>query len=165
MTCISSARYDCTAVILKESGSPETRTEGDYAYVQDPISGSISRTWAGTTASPGGILIDCAAKGFVSTGIHGQGTEAVISEKFYKRDMVRIEFSSNIHLTDKDKVTEIRYKKTGQLIWREEEREILGSGEWTEVPTVFNVIGVTPVIQPFVGHIENSAMLERSEVQ
>lgn len=169
MTCFTSAKYDCTAVILKPGGSPDTNNSGHWEEVEDPISGAIERIWVQDTDpdTPGDqrIIIDCVARGFIDTGIRILGTDQDVGAVYKKNDLVKIQFPAGIHLTDKDKVTEIRSKKTGALIWREEEMEQLADGVWQEIPTVFSVKGVTPVISPMIGHTENFAMLERSEIQ
>ena len=168
MTCFTSSKYDCTAVILKPFGSPETTVSGHWEEIEDPISGSIQRIWVeDSSPSPGTqkITIDCVARGFINTGIRILGTTEDIGSLYKKIDLVKIQFGALVHLTDADKITEIRSKTTGALIWREEEMEQLSSGVWVEIPTVFDVKGVTPIVSPMIGHTENFAILERSEIQ
>ncbi len=169
MTCFTSAKYDCTAVVLKPGGSPETTGSGHWEEVEDPVTGSIERIWVQdvdpTTPGEQRLVIDCVARGFINTGIRILGTEQDVGMLYKKIDLVRLQFPASVHLTDKDRVTEIRSKHTGALIWREEEMEQLADGAWIEIPTKFNVKGVTPVMSPMIGHTENFAILERSEVQ
>ncbi len=169
MSCFSSARYNCTAVILRPVGSSDTVGGGPTQYVQDPISGAIVRQWSddGDTIQTGvqKIVFDCSAEGFADAGIRVLGTNEKIDDLFRVTDMVKIFFGNKVHITGRDKITEIREKRTGNLVWREEESEQMANGQWVEKATVFDVRGVTPVINPMVGHSENYAILERSEVQ
>ncbi len=169
MSCFTSAKYDCTAVILKPGGSPDTTESGHWEEIEDPITGSIERIWIQDVdpSTPGiqKITIDCVARGFIDTGIRILGTEQDIGMLYKKTDLIKIQFPAAVHLTDKDRITEVRSKRTGALIWREEEMEQLADGAWIEVPTTFSVKGVTPIISPLIGHTENFAILERSEVQ
>jgi hypothetical protein len=169
MGCFAGAKYDMTAIILRPAGSPQTTTTGEWQYVQDPITGAIERKWVevDTPAAPGveRLKINCTVRGFPDSGIRILGTSESVDELFRKTDLVKMYFPAKVHLSDNDRVTEVRWRKTGQLIWREEERERMQSGQWVEFPTVFNVKGVIPVITPLVGHMESFAMLERAEVQ
>ena len=169
MSCFSSARYNCTAVILRPVGSSDTVGGGQNQYVQDPISGAIVRKWTNdSNSSEVGvqkITFDCSAEGFADAGIRVLGTNEKVDDLFRLTDMVKIFFSPSVHITGRDKITEIREKRSGKLVWREEESEYISGGQWVEKPTVFDVRGVTPVINPMVGNNENYAILERSEVQ
>ena len=71
-------------------------------------------------------------------------------------DYVKMTFPRFIKISKRDRITNIRNRK-GQVVWAEEEHD--GS------PTVFNVMGVTPVLDPFGNWIENFALLARSEDQ
>jgi hypothetical protein len=69
-------------------------------------------------------------------------------------------FPAGYRITKRDRVTNIRNAR-GQIIWKEEEME----NEGVYKSTTFDVLGVTPVLDPFGNHIENYALLERAEVQ
>jgi hypothetical protein len=90
------------------------------------------------------------------------GTTERWGETYVDIDYVRIEFPANVIVSKRDRITNIRNRK-GQILWVEE--ELAPDGEGRFKATVFDVLGVTPVIDPFGKHSSNVAMLERSEVQ
>lgn len=148
---------------------------GRYDYQQDPDSGAIVQVWIPApdtdAAEPGiqpvipliegraaGRRIQVMARGLIDGGIRVAGTtERFASNGIYENvDFVSIKFSADVILTKRDKITDIR-NRDGTLLWREE--------EFDNSATVFDVMGVTPVTDPFGNYIENSALLSRSEVQ
>lgn len=152
-----------------ELGNVDGQT-GNYEFVQDPDSGAIERVWKpyvppvvqdGEPIPPPTRewTFDCIARGVVDGGIRVAGT----TERWSTRgtidtvDYVSLKFPPNVLLTRRDRVTNIRDKRTGRLLWAEE--EIGGSA------TVFEVNGVTPVIDPFGAHVENFALLQRVDIQ
>lgn len=143
---------------------------GHYEVKQDPDSGAIERIWKPYIAPvvPEGESIpeptrkwtfDCIARGVVDGGIRVAGT----TERWSTRgtidtvDYVSLKFPPNVLLTRRDRVTNIRDSRSGKLLWVEEE---MGAK-----PTVFEVNGVTPVIDPFGKHVQNFALLARAEIQ
>jgi hypothetical protein len=62
-----------------------------------------------------------------------------------------------VTLSKRDRITNVSNAK-GEIIWKEE--EIQGAPA-----TVFIVMGVTPVVDPFGNHIENTALIQRAQVQ
>lgn len=156
------------ADILKQGeDNPETTEvdEGLWVNRQDPDSGEILRVWQPNpeTSEPDDPSvteldsIKCLARGIIDGGIRVAGTTERFSEIYDADDYVKLWFSAGVILTRRDRVTNIRTSK-GIIAWREEEKE--GSP-----PTVFGVLGVTPVMDPFGNHIENVALLERIETQ
>jgi hypothetical protein len=140
-------------------------TGGHWESMQDSDSGEFIRQWVSATDDPNTPEIEnsrletfaCEARGIVDGGIRVAGTTERFSELYQGVDYVRIAFPPNVRITRRDRVTNIR-DKSGHVLWIEEERE-------DGAATVFNVVGVTPVIAPFVGHTENVALLERAEEQ
>jgi hypothetical protein len=175
MDCLLSARFNMTALILTpakaDDGNPDTGTpNGHYEYQQDPDTGALIRVWVPDTddvtenpvAVEAGMMpgkrFDCMARGFTDGGIRVAGT----TERWSSRgdidtvDFVSIKFPPNVVLTRRDRVTDIRNSRN-VLLWKEE--------EFDDLPTVFEVVGVTPIVDPWGEHIENSALLHRAEVQ
>lgn len=181
MRCLTSARFNMSALILSQgqsdSGLPEApggTPNGHYEYVQDPDSGAMVRTWIAVPdeiEEPPSAINDpvngnmmvgtrfkCMARGFTDGGIRVAGT----TERFSSRgtidtvDFITIKYPAFIVLTRRDRVTDIRNNKN-VLLWKEE--------EFDDSPTIFEVNGVTPIIDPFGSHIENSALLQRAEIQ
>lgn len=173
MLCLTSARFNLTAqrIVQGEDERVDTETlnqSGSYQYQQDPDSGAFIRRWVVdqdidpvTEGNQGaqGLIIPCIARGIVDGGIRVTGTtERFTPGGLYENvDFVRMSFPSNYLLTKRDKITNIRNKRTGEIIWREE--------EYDNSATVFDVLGVTPILDPFGNYIENQALLQRAEVQ
>lgn len=178
MRCLTSARFNMSALVLSQGqptpGNPEEghSPNGHYEYQQDPDTGAMIRVWVivpddvpeppSAVSTPGGMMegtrFKCMARGFTDGGIRVAGT----TERFSSRgtidtvDFVTIKFPKFVILSRRDRVTDIRNNKN-VLLWKEE--------EFDDAPTVFEVNGVTPIIDPFGNHIENSALLQRAEIQ
>lgn len=169
--CLTSARFNMKADILRQSsGSSTPSAEGEWQDYQDPITGEIIRKWVpvgdnpSTPENEGGLLgtFPCMARGIIDGGIRVAGTTERWGETYVDIDYCRIEFPARIILTKRDRVTNIRDRK-GHILWLEEELGPDGDGNFRA--TVFNVLGVTPVIDPFGQKKSQVAMLERAEVQ
>ena len=176
--CLSGSIYNMTALVIKQGdvldNNPATGSiNGRYEYIQDPISGSMERVWIPDAHTPAddeiinrdplegaltGRRIECSARGILEGGIRVTAT----TERFSTRgtlevaDYINFEFPHNEILTRRDRITDIR-NSDGELIWIEEES--------TSRPTVFEVTGVTPVVDPFGIKMKNFTLLERADDQ
>ncbi|AXH66562.1 hypothetical protein SEA_STARBOW_53 [Streptomyces phage Starbow] len=162
MSCLISSRFNMRATVLRQAGTnPQENPGGHWETVQDPDSGAIERVWVPDEDSdtPGDqtLVIKCMVRGVTNGGIRAAGTTQRFSEIYENVDWAIIQFPASVALSKYDRVTNISNSK-GQLIWREE--------EINQAPaTVFQVMGSTPVIDPFGNHIENTALLQRAQVQ
>lgn len=167
VVCLTSARFNMKADILRQgqenTATPET---GDWITTQDTDSGELIRVWQpntqddpNTPQNEAAVLdtFRCLARGIVDGGIRVAGTTERFSELYDAVDYVRIWFPANTKISRRDRITNIRDPR-GNILWREEERS-------DNAPTIFNVVGVTPVIDPFGKHVESVALLERVETQ
>lgn len=172
VVCLSSASFTMKADILRQTSGLSTPTaEGSWEDWQDPITGEIIRKWIPVGDNPTtpeqenslfGVL-PCSARGIIDGGIRVAGTTERWGETYVDIDYVRIEFPTKYILTKRDRITNIRDPK-GHILWLEEELGPEG-GEGTFRATVFEVLGVTPVLGPFNTHMKNVAMLQRADVQ
>jgi hypothetical protein len=177
--CLTSARFNMKADILRQSDGQSTPTsEGEWRDYQDPITGEIIRKWYPVGDNPAtpddneGVnagTMPVMARGIIDGGIRVAGTTETWGETYIDIDYVRIEFPASYILTKRDRITNIRDKK-GHIVWLEEELGPEDADSDPDTPktfraTVFNVKGVTPVIDPFGRHSSNVAMLERANVQ
>jgi len=163
MRCITSARFNMYADILRQDQYGTPRTPGSYVEKQNPITFEIERIWTSDSdAVTGGIQLESMpviARGIVEGGIRVVGT----TERYTpgglleSADYVRLQFPPNYGVSKRDRITNIRSKKGGDILWAEEEHD--------GAPTVFEVLGVTPIFDPFGMHVENQALLQRAEVQ
>jgi len=170
MRCLIGAMFNMRATVLKPAGSPEapvtsdSTSVGKWQYVQDPTSGAITRTWVEVPDNPSTSVdenaefndVPCSVRGIIDGGIRVAGTTERFDKTYENVDWVKATFPPNVNITKRDKVTNIRNAR-GVVVWTNEE----SNGK----PTVFNVMGVTPVLDSFSRIIYTTALLERSEVQ
>lgn len=165
--CISSAAYAMRATVLGQKPEIDPSTQQVLRERRDPFTGEVIREWEtiivpGTDDTP--FEFDCAAEAVITGGLNTQGT----AERFTSKgevetvDFVIIRFSPKIILNRRMQITNLRNKRTGEVLWVEEEQKD-EAGDF--IPTIFNVNGVSPVTDIFGNHIENYALLSRAEVQ
>lgn len=164
--CLTSARFVMKADVLHQISSDDTGPESDGEWVeqQDPDTGEIIRTWQPNdhtdTSTPVPTTtrsFNCIARSITSNTIGGQGSIEAFGEIYDNSDYVIISYPAHVKISKRDQVTNIR-GRDNKVIWTEQEQP-------SEPPTVFNVNGVMPMIDPFGRHTENIALLERSQVQ
>jgi hypothetical protein len=150
-----------TATVLNQ-GPTAPDTGGHWVERQDPDTGEIERVWTNDddVVTPGvqQRIIPCIVRGVIDGGIRVAGTtERYTPAGIYESvDYAKMSFPANIKLSKRDRITNVTNRK-GEIIWREE--------EFDNSATVFDVMGVTPIVDPFGVHIENLALLQRAEVQ
>ena len=117
---------------------------------QDPDTGAIKRDWQFYKT------IDCHAKGVISNSATTRSSDKQIFSNKYINDQI-IQVRTVDKLTMREKITNVR-DASGNPIWTEINYP-------TETPTVFEVVGVTPVTDPFGTVIAYNSTLKRSENQ
>ena len=179
--CITSTKYEQRATLLRQgvvSVSEPTAENPNPVEVeiveQHPITGQPIRVWTEVTEpvpdNPDTpeidegqrvMIFECQARGIITGGLNSQGTtERFTSKGDYENvDFVKLQVPVEVGrvMSRRDRVTNITDSR-GNLIWREEEYGRM-------VPTVFDVKGVTPSVDPFGSVIEYFVLLSRSEVQ
>lgn len=118
--------------------------------IQDPDTGAIKREWNYHRT------VNCHAKGVISNSATTRSSDKQIFSNKYLNDQI-IQVRTSEKLTIREKVTNIR-DKHGNVIWSEINFP-------TETPTVFEVIGTTPVTDPFGTVIAYNSSMKRSENQ
>lgn len=117
---------------------------------QDPDTGAIIKEWIFYET------LDCSVKGIISNSTSTRSNDRQILDNRYKQDQhIQIRTSKKINL--RHKITNIR-NKHGQYVWTELDYP-------TETPTVFEVVGVTPVTDPFGTMLGYNITAKRSENQ
>lgn len=117
---------------------------------QDKDTGAIKREWQYQKT------IDCYAKGIITNSSSSRSSDKqILSNKYSNEQIIQIRTSERI--TMRDKVTNIR-DSSNTVIWTELNYP-------TETPTVFEVIGVTPLTDPFGNTIGYNSSMKRSENQ
>jgi hypothetical protein len=118
--------------------------------VQDLDTGAIVREWLYYKTVP------CHAKGVVSNSATTRSSDKQIFSNKYVNDQI-IQVRTSDRLTIREKVSNIRDAK-GNPIWTEINFP-------TESPTVFEVIGSTPITDPFGNVLAYNSSMKRSENQ
>ena len=118
--------------------------------LQDPNTGAIVREWSYYKTLP------CHAKGVVSNSATTRSSDKqLISNKYINDQIIQVRTSDK--LTIREKVTNIKDFE-GNAIWTEINFP-------TETPTVFEVMGTTPLTDPFGRVLAYNSSLKRSENQ
>lgn len=165
MRCLTSVRMNMRATLLSQGdyGTVEVEEAGYFVERQNPVTFQLERVWVTKDSDPDTpdvqpLVFKCIARGIVDGGIRVAGT----TERFLpsgiieSADYVRMQFPANIIISKRDRVYNIT-NNAGKAIWVEE--------EYNGAPTVFEVLGVQPILDPFGNHVENHALLQRAEVQ
>ena len=117
---------------------------------QDPNTGAILKSWNFYKT------LDCHAKGIISNSSSSSTNDRqVFGNKYTNQQMIQVRTSDKI--TYREKVTNIRDAKN-KSIWTEIDFP-------TETPTVFEVVGSTPITDPFGNVVGYNTTLSRSENQ
>ena len=118
--------------------------------LQDSETGAINKEWQYYKT------IDCSAKGVVSNSTSTRSNDRQqLSNRYSMEQMIQLRTIERI--TVRHKITNIR-NKNGEYIWTELNYP-------TETPTVFEVVGVTPIADPFGTPIGYNITAKRSENQ
>jgi hypothetical protein len=175
--CITSAKYQQRAVLLRQgydSNIPldpdPTQPGGAYVYEVHPVTGEVEWVWKEVVTTPDDpttpdvdetatLTFECQARSIITGGLNSQGTTQRWNSKgeYENVDFVELQFPKKYRITKRDRITNIT-DSSGRVVWLEEE---FGS----MVPTVFDVLGVAPSLDPFGSQPEWFALLRRSEIQ
>lgn len=137
-SCIAGASYTMIADVY------------DQIKTFDPDTRETVRDWTFSKT------IKCKAIPYIDGGIYGGGTTEEFNTEYDNLDYLRLK--TQIVLQKRQRISNIRHYKTKELLWADEE----GSGE----PTVFNVEGCSPIINPVTGNpTEYLTKLSRAEVR
>lgn len=117
---------------------------------QDANTGAIKKEWMYVRTVP------CHAKGIISNSVTSRsGDKQTFNNKYVNDQVIQVRTVERITL--REKVTNIA-DSDGNVIWMELNYP-------TETPTVFEVIGSTPITDPFGKTIAYNTTMKRSENQ
>jgi len=118
--------------------------------LQDADTGSIKKEWQFDRTVP------CSAKGIISNSSSSRtGDRQVMSNKYTNDQILQIRTSDKITL--REKITNIRDAE-GNVIWEELNFP-------TNTPTVYELMGITPMTDPLGGIVGYNSTVKRSENQ
>lgn len=118
--------------------------------MQDPDTGAIKREWHYYKT------INCHAKGVISNSATTRSSDKQVFSNKYINDQI-IQVRTSDRLISREKITNIR-DQNGTAIWTEINFP-------SETPTVFEVMGTTPITDPFGRVIGYNSSMKRSENQ
>jgi hypothetical protein len=117
---------------------------------QDESTGAFKKEWQFNRTVP------CHAKGIISNSASTRsGDKQVFSNKYLNDQVLQIRTATK--LTFREKITNIR-ALDGTIIWEEVDFP-------NNTPTVFEVMGVTPMTEPLGGIVGYNTTVKRSESQ
>jgi hypothetical protein len=117
---------------------------------QDPDTGSIKKEWQFDRTVP------CSAKGIISNSSSSRtGDKQMMSNKYSNDQILQIRTTEKITL--REKITNIRDLE-GTVVWEELNFP-------TNTPTVYELMGTTPMTDPFGAVIGYNSTVKRSENQ
>jgi len=122
----------------------------EQVYTQEETTNAIVKKWLYIRTA------NCLARGYISDTARSQGSSEKVGERYQNVDYLTIETEEK--LTKSQKITNIRNQED-QVIWF----ELVGNNY--ESPTVFDVVGVIPVLDPFGTIMSYNLSVKRSEVQ
>jgi hypothetical protein len=117
---------------------------------QDPNTGAIKKEWIFFKT------VNCHAKGVISNSATSRGSDRQVFSNKYKNEQV-VQIRTIDRLTAREKITNIRDSEDN-IIWKELDFP-------TDSPTVFEVIGSTPITDPFGKTMGFNSSVMRSENQ
>jgi len=118
--------------------------------IQDADTGAIKREWNYHRT------VDCHAKGVISNSATTRSSDKQVFSNKYMNDQI-IQVRTSERLTMREKVTNVR-DANDNVIWSEINFP-------TETPTVFEVVGTTPITDPFGNVLGYNSSMKRSENQ
>lgn len=116
---------------------------------RDENTGEIKREWLYAETVP------CLAKSIISSGVRTPSNDRTIDNRYIIEEIIKINTVEK--LSRNSKITNIRDLK-GQVLW--EEAEVLNNP-----PTMFSIVGSTPIVDAFGQILEYETTLQRSEIQ
>jgi hypothetical protein len=117
---------------------------------QDPDTGAIIKEWNYIDS------VDCFAKGVISNSTSSRNSDRQNFDNRYKNEqMIQIRTIQKLNI--RHKITNIK-NKNGTPVWTELDYP-------SETPTVFEIVGVTPITDPFGEILAYNTIAVRSENQ
>ncbi len=118
--------------------------------MQDLNTGALKKEWIFDRT------VDCHAKGVISNSATSRSSDKQTFDNRYANDQV-IQVRTSGRVTAREKITNIR-NRDGFNIWTEINFP-------SDTPTVFEIIGTTPITDPFGRVVGYNSSMKRSENQ
>lgn len=122
----------------------------EYTITQDDVTKALSRKWMYKYTA------NCLARGYISESAKTSNSSEKVGERYKDTDFITIETQER--LTKSQRITNVRNQKD-EVIWFE-----LVQNNY-DTPTIFDVVGITPVLDPFGSTLSYNVSAKKSEVQ
>lgn len=167
--CITSTRFNLWADVLRmgADGSSDipVSEQGTHVVRQNPRTGAIIREWVPVVDDSKGdelFKVPCDVTSVVDGGIRVAGTTERFNGKIYDNaDFAHMTLPAKYKLSKRDRITNVRTKKTGNIIWVEEELDEING---VYPATIFDILGINPIKDPYGNHIENRVLMARVDL-
>ena len=116
---------------------------------QDPNSGEIKRQWIYTETLP------CLAKSIISSGVRSPSNDRTVDTQYRVEEIIKV--MTLVKLPRNAKLSNVR-DLNDKVLW--EEAEISGNP-----PTIFDIVGSTPIIDGFGQILDFETTVQRSDIQ
>lgn len=143
------------------SPTPED-TPGTWSTYQDPITGEIRNVWVPAPDDPNAPDViesefPCMARAIILTGMRAQGSGQQFGATYENIEIVHMWVPADVAIHKDDRITNIK-DKNGHILWNDYNAQRV-----LVKPTIFNVNGVSPIVDPFNRHVETFVVLERAQ--
>lgn len=166
--CLTGAKFTMLADVYRQTASDKTTTGdlGTHELLYNDITGSVDRKWKPVVQESDeqtAFSIKCQGNPIVNKGstIGRSTNEKFMSGEYEQSDYIYLTYPASYTLSNRDRITNVRNAITNKVIWVDEEKDADESGIFPS--TVFEIIGITPIVDLFGNHIENRALLGRAD--
>lgn len=169
MPSLVEVRFNMKATVLVGAQVSGVAIAGRFIAVQNPDTGAIEDKWVASdnfqrvnwsddpnTTDIEAFDIICEFRGVIAAGIRGSATAETFGKDYLKIDITKMRFPKRYSITAHDRVVNVRDRLTGSPIWKEQE---------TLNPPVWDVRGVTPILDPLGRLTDYYALVQRVQNQ
>jgi len=169
MTCLSSIKFNLIATITRNYRENVSDDDGGGGFqdIYDELTGEVRQVWVATDLIPNDAVdaITSEVPCFVSPSYtvsqandvkYNQGGARVIDT-----ERLVMKVPARYHLFNTDRVTAIK-DRTGVLVFEDDQTPKTVNGVSVPKPAIYNITGVTPVMDPFGRVIERQVQLEKA---
>jgi hypothetical protein len=167
MPSLIEVRFNLVATVLPGAQSTSLTDApnlppGTLEQIQNPITGEIEPVWKESTHATleltpdprdGSYDIFCEFRGIIAAGTRGAASTETWGKEYMNIDIVKMRFPRSVTISNRDRVFNVRPRAgyPAASIWNDPEGQ----------PTLWDVRGITPVLDPFGRKTDNYALLER----
>jgi hypothetical protein len=173
MTCLSSIKFNLIATVVRnyQDNIYDDENPGGFQEVYDELTGEVRQVWVAADLIPNDgsdqviTQIPCAVYPLYTVSQANDVKYENGGSRVIDTERLVMKVPSKYHLFTTDRVMSIT-DRSGMLIFEDDQNpkrtENLMTGVTVGVPTIYNITGVMPVMDPFGRVIERQVQLEKS---